>query len=93
MINECSEYEFRTNLNSFLSKNGSWIECADFASLNRSRNFKISDDSFDLIKVQFRALGLICLSERKRTASDTSTYWKLTQYGDYLLTQLMAIRK
>ena len=93
MINECSEYEFRTNLNSLVSKNSTWRECSDFESFNGTRNFKISDDSFDLIKVQFRALGLICLSEKKRTASDTQTYWKLTQYGDYLLTQLLAVKK
>ena len=41
--------------------------------------------------MQFRALGLIAKSTRKRNVKDTSTYWSLTPYGDEQLTALRAI--
>lgn len=93
MINECTDYAFRKNLNTFIAKYSTLEENKEFQNFDDVENFEISKDSYDLIKVQFRALGLICLSEKKRTASDNQTYWKLTPYGDYLLTQLMAVKK
>ena len=93
MINECSEYMFRKSLNTYISQHGTWDNHEMFDDFEQVSDFEISKDSFDLIKVQFRALGLICLSEKKRIASDTNTYWKLTPYGDYLLIQLLAIKK
>ena len=77
----------------FISRYSTWEEYKKFQRFTEVKDFEISKDSYDLIKVQFRALGLICLSEKKRTASDIQTYWKLTPYGDYLLTQLMAVKK
>ena len=93
MINECTEYVFRNNLETYIYNHGTWKTDENFSDFDKSEDFKISKDSFDLIRVQFRALGLICLSEKKRTTRDISTYWQLTPYGDYLLTQLMAIKR
>jgi len=46
-----------------------------------------------LVIVQFRALKLIELSTRKHSSSDTGIYWKLTHYGDQLMTELNAIER
>lgn len=56
-------------------------------------NFRVTSDSFQTTKVQLRALGLIEKSEKKRSIKDTATYWRLTSYGDYAMTQLKAIRR
>jgi hypothetical protein len=57
------------------------------------RRFKASDDDFQTIKVQLRALGLIAKSTKPRSVKDTATYWTLTPYGDTLMTRLRAIRR
>ena len=41
--------------------------------------------------MQFRALGLITKSTRKRSLKNTATYWRLTSHGDERLTSLRAI--
>ncbi len=52
----------------------------------------VEQESFQILKVQFLALGLIEKSEKpKRSVKDKSTYWKLTPYGDALMTELLAI--
>jgi Domain of unknown function (DUF4062) len=52
----------------------------------------VDQEDFQTIKVQLFALGLIQKSVRKRTASDTKTYWSLTAYGERYATVLKAIR-
>lgn len=54
---------------------------------------EVERGSLNLVIVQLRALGLITKSDRKRTPSDTQTYWSLTPFGDNYLTQLLAIRR
>jgi len=54
---------------------------------------KVKDDSFQTIKVQLRALGLIGKSQRARSVKDTDTYWALTPNGDAVMTRLRAIRR
>lgn len=94
MIDECTEYRFRQLLSGYIEANEEIIKENElFSKMHSFQNYNISEDSFGVIKVQFRALGLITISDRKRTASDKSTYWKLTPYGDYIMTQLLAIRK
>jgi hypothetical protein len=56
-------------------------------------NFRISQDDFQTIKVQLRALGLIAKSDKARSVKDSGTYWTLTPYGDEVMTQLRAIRR
>jgi hypothetical protein len=59
----------------------------------RPDNFKVEDDSFDTIKVQLLALGLIKRSERKHTATNMNTYWSLTPFGETTMMKLRAITK
>lgn len=53
----------------------------------------ITNEDFGTILVQLKALGLIIISERKRSVSDTGTYWALTPYGETRTVQLRAIKK
>jgi Domain of unknown function (DUF4062) len=53
----------------------------------------ITADDFGTTLVQLTALGLICKSERKRSVSDTGTYWALTPYGETRTIQLRAIKR
>ncbi len=57
------------------------------------RSFKASEDHFQTIKVQLRALGLIARSLKPRSVKDTQTYWTLTPYGDTVMTRLRAIER
>lgn len=57
------------------------------------RNFRISQEDFQTVKVQLRALGLITKSDKARSVKDSGTYWTLTPYGDEVMTQLRAIRR
>lgn len=56
-------------------------------------SFHISQDDFQTIKVQLRALGLIVKNDKARSVKDSRTYWSLTPYGDEIMTQLIAIRR
>ena len=60
---------------------------------NALRHFHISQDDFQTIKVQLRALGLIAKNDKARSVKDSGTYWTLTPYGDEIMTQLRAIRR
>lgn len=52
---------------------------------------EVSDRSWGAIIVQLRALRLITTGTKKRTVSDKSVYWKLTQAGDDYLVALRAV--
>jgi hypothetical protein len=58
-----------------------------------SLNVRLPADTLGTILIQFKALGLIQSSERKRSVSDTGTYWTLTPYGEDHLTSLRALRR
>lgn len=55
--------------------------------------FTLLDSNFQTLKIQFRALGLITQSVKKRSIKDTGTYWTLTSFGDNLMVKLRAIKK
>jgi hypothetical protein len=57
------------------------------------KDIGIHSDDFKTIIIQFRALGLIIQSNKKRSLKDNRTYWSLTPYGDKLMTSLRAIKK
>jgi hypothetical protein len=59
----------------------------------RSLKAEITTEDFGTILVQLKALGLISISKRKRSVTDTGTYWALTSYGDTRTVQLRAIKK
>lgn len=54
---------------------------------------EVAIESFNDLKVQFAALGLIEKGIKRRPGSDTSTYWRLTERGSDQLLRLRAIRK
>jgi hypothetical protein len=63
---------------------------------NENPDFKdvtIITDNFRLILIQFKALGLIEKSDRKRSLKDVGTYWQLTKKGNDLITQLRAVKR
>ena len=98
MIDECSEVEMAHAIRSLIySYKNTFLNVPDFEFIDPDEitDLKIKKEDFGRIKVQFRALGLICLSSKKRTRStkDTNTYWTLTPYGDFYMTQLLAIKK
>jgi len=93
-IDECKEYEFKLLINRLLSEYIDEIkEQPSFTKLKNFSDFVINNEDFNLIKVQFKALGLIKLSERKRGVKESTDYWTLTDFGDHIMTQLLAIRK
>jgi len=92
MLDEAAEYQLRNDLSNYIKD----IEEPGLLKLARGRSvkdFKIEADSFRTIIVQLRALGLIARSERPRSLKDNNTYWKLTPYGDAVMTSLRAIRR
>lgn len=93
MIDECTEETFKNILEEYISNNSNWNKCKEFKALNGVGYFVLNQESFGLIKIQLRALGYITLGEKKRSATDKRTYWKLTPYGDYVMTTLLAIKK
>lgn len=56
-------------------------------------DFKTNYEDFNKILIQFRALKLIKLSDKKHPPSDNNVYWALTPYGDQLMTELNAIKR
>lgn len=84
MISECAENELKKALNNEMNIRvkkptiGLWA---------------ITDDSFQVVKVQFIALGLIRESTKTHSAANTNVYWSLTTWGQRLLVQLKAIQK
>jgi Domain of unknown function (DUF4062) len=59
----------------------------------RSMSGTLFDDEWDMIRVQFRALGLIENGHKKRQINDKSKYLALTEKGDRHLTYLRAVRR
>ncbi len=94
LINEAAEIKLQNVLNTLIRGKAYALVNEQLPSgYKEPRSFEIFPTAFNTIKIQFKALGLICLSEKKRPISDTETYWKLTPYGDKVMTQLLAIRK
>ena len=94
MIDEAPDYKIKDGLNSFArERNRERLQKRKDLALYGLSEFEVKDDSFQTIKVQFRALGLISKSQRPRSVKDTDTYWALTPYGDAVMTRLRAIRR
>lgn len=54
---------------------------------------RLSKESLGTILVQFKALGLIQISNPPYTIESQEIYWKLIPYGDLVMTQLIAMHK
>lgn len=94
MLDETSEENLRELLNSEIrNRSQEYITFSMKKIYEMFQNIEIADESMGRIQIQLRALGYIMLSEKKHTASDKSTYWTLTPYGNKIITQLLAIRK
>lgn len=63
----------------------------DYAADAREGTSQVNADDFQSIKVQLFALGLMKKGERRRAATDTASYWKLTPYGESYMMRLRAV--
>jgi hypothetical protein len=90
MVDEASEQKLREEINILVKKKLSKVPKHVFRPGIESC---ISKNTFRIILVQLKALGLIIQSERKRSLNDVGSYWKLTPYGDTLMTNLVAIKR
>jgi hypothetical protein len=95
MINEATDKVVRDRVKDHLTGGSCAIPEAEIAKVQgwKSRDIAIYDDDWDLIQVQYRALGLIDKGQRKRTASDSRKYLSLTEKGDRHLAFLRAVRR
>lgn len=94
MIDEEEENRIAHTLTSFIRKRVTTFEISEvFGQTEKESSIAISKDNFLLIIVQFKALGLIKKSIKKRSLNNTQTYWTLTPYGEALMTKLLAIKK
>lgn len=73
---------YKDNIDSFLIKN----------SYRDPNFFELIPAEFQTIKIQFKALGLITESVKARSVKDRSIYWKLTPYGEFIMTNLISIK-
>ena len=83
MINECSEIALKLALHDLVKQ----IE------KNTPSIHSLSEESFQTVKVQLIALGIIKPSVKKHSTTDTNTYWTLTSYGNKLMMRLKALKK
>ncbi len=94
MINEANDRTLRIALNNFITKEAaqSLYKLKDFKGKDLL-DFAISEEDFQTLKVQFKALGLMIKSSKSRSVKDVGTYWALTPYGDEIMTKLRAVKK
>lgn len=94
MIDDAVESSIKSKINQLIRKKRFKDLEVKFAKDDRiPTDFIINDSDFQTIKIQFRALGYITESLKKRSIHDKGTYWGLTKYGDTIMTRLRAIRK
>lgn len=94
MIQEATEPALKTALNSLAeTKNAERLQKVERLLWHSLSNFRISQQDFQTVKVQLRALGLITKSDKPRSVKNSAIYWTLTPYGDEVMTQLCAIRR
>ena len=83
MINECAEIILRHVVDEMVGQIDS--------NITVYRN--LSDESFQTIKVQLIALGIIKPSVKKHSTTDSNTYWTLTSYGNKVMMRLKALKR
>jgi hypothetical protein len=95
MINEASDLSLKKAFKDFIFRyaNNEFSDSEQFVDYRLNSFSLVTMSLLDTCIVQFRALGLISESQKKRSIKDTGTYWSLTPYGDNLMVQLRAIRK
>lgn len=92
MIHEASDLQLRNSLDILVKRVADpELKESKEGRGHSFRNFSISDEDFQTIKVQLRALGLISQNNKNRSVKDTKTYWTLTPFGDSVMNRLRAI--
>ena len=92
MVDEATERELKASINEVIFQKVKDTTLKGYTSSNLQRP-KINDVDFQTVKVQFRALGLITKSDKKRSIKDNQTYWTLTNLGDQMMVKLRALKK
>lgn len=92
MVDEATEPRLKSAINQYIFEQEKDSEFKNVAN-DDFRSLSILDSDFQTLKIQFRALGLIEKSEKRRSIKDTSTYWTLTPYGDFHMVKLRALKK
>ena len=92
MVDETTERELKASINEVIFQTEKDTTLKVYRSSNLQKP-KIIDVDFQTIKVQFRALGLITKSDKKRSIKDNQTYWTLTNFGDQTMVKLRALKK
>lgn len=92
MINESNENKLIEAINQLIEQKEKF-EIAKGFSNSKIFGFVINDEDFHTILIQLRSLKLIQKSEKKRRVDDTNNYWKLSKYGDNLMTNMRALKK
>jgi hypothetical protein len=97
LFNEASDNVVRNAIRKFIGAEAKqvWLKDNEIAASEKRTSVKTTahDSTVDTCIVQFRAVGLIVESQRKRSVTDTGRYWALTPFGDNKLNQLRAIRR
>jgi hypothetical protein len=94
MIHEATEPALKEAIDRFAQEmNIERLQNEKVLARHKLAVFRISQDDFQTIKVQLRALGLIAKNDKARSVKDQGTYWTLTPYGDEVMTQIRAIRR
>lgn len=86
LIDEAKEEDYKIRLDAYIHH---------LTKRDKKEYFSVSviADTFSSILIQLKALMLIEKSSKKRSLKDNSTYWKLTEKGDKLITELRAIQR
>jgi hypothetical protein len=93
MMDEASEDRLRERLRYELASIGPRANREVLKEGESLSGTELEEDSFQAVKVQLFALGLIQKSVKKREVRDTSTYWSLSPSGEAHLMRLRAIRR
>ena len=88
MMNEVAESSMRQALEEHIAEHALEDVQAHLPKAHAVRNIVISTQSFNQVKIQLRALGLIRkVARRDQTGA---TWWQLTPLGDQTMTQVLA---
>jgi hypothetical protein len=91
MMNEVPEQIMRQALEEYIASRALEDVQANLPKAHAVRNVVLSTQSFNQVKIQLRALGLIKKTTRKDAAG--ATHWQLTALGDQTMTQVLSARK
>lgn len=92
MIHEAPESQLKHAIDQIIPKHAQKDLANNRALLGMNLiEFHVTNEDFQTIKIQLRALGLISMSNKSRSVKDTEAYWTLTPYGDTVMTRLRGI--